>query len=210
MQHVTMRVGSMRTRPLQHPQTSFRVVSRKHLGGAASHLVFCSKKDTKDEKKLQIVENAKERMKKRGIDKATAQTILRVWREKGVDGDPKQLRKVGCLLSVQLMIHTYPSSVYTSHLCTRPPQHSFWWTTQCAMSPRSSSSSALMLLPLDGLFSAPRKSAKHQKWDGYSFHWNLCWRLLGFILQLAHCSTSPPSGMGSCCGGDDVGGMMWV
>lgn len=73
------------------------------LGGRRVHPlrlhqhVLCARPDgTKatDEKRLQIVEQAKERMKKRGIDKATARQILRVWRDKGVVGDPDALKKV--------------------------------------------------------------------------------------------------------------------
>lgn len=69
-------------------------VERRAVARPRHRHVRCAKPDATDEKRLQVVEQAKERMKKRGIDKATARQILRVWRDKGVDGDPQQLRKV--------------------------------------------------------------------------------------------------------------------
>lgn len=46
-----------------------------------------------DDEKFKVLQKVKDRMKNRGIDKATARQILRVWKENGIT-DSQQLRKV--------------------------------------------------------------------------------------------------------------------
>lgn len=148
-----MRVGS--STPLQRVGGRVQLGARRVLRPLRHHHAVCANPESKTDKtttdkRLQLVEQAKERMKKRGIDKvrvcqtlatcnltalgqATARQILRVWRDKGVDGDPQQLRKVRCLPAglQRSCVHRrcWPSS-RANLLHKRAP--SSWWTTRCA------------------------------------------------------------------------------